>query len=492
MKTALVSDPRASPGEAEPRRWSPPLVVGLAACVLAGAAIAALRTAAGLDLYVPLATCGRLGAAAPIVIRNVRLLSPPDWKPGEPVDVRVERGAIGSVSAAGAIDGSPGERVIDGGGRVMSGGLCDVEVASVFRTATRHPLPLDVYRISLSAQVRSGVTAVRDLGSPPAAGVRLARAVGGTVLGASIERGSPWITPGDPAPDALDPGAHPLEGLALHSPAEAEPLVAELAASGSRWLAISVPPDGLAQEDVRARLDALARAAHAHGLRLAVRALDPAAFDWALAVDAASIDGFAAFSADLTADEAERLAARRVTVVPVAHLARVRDIGSDGAYERDRQTRTIGRASLWGALARIDHQVRTAQLDPAAVVRARERNERWKSNLARLVAARVPVAMGSGAPAAFAFHERPADELEELALSGLTGGALLESAIENGARLLTGDDASATIAVGRAANLVVWECDPGADAACFERPRLVMAGGHVVDGRPTAPARPFL
>ncbi len=426
-----------------------------------------------------------------VLVRAVRVADARDWRATERSDVRIRDGRVVLVAPAGSIAAEPEERVLDGGGRTLTAGLVDVRSEIVFRDPLRRALPPRSVRDSLRAQVRSGVTAVRDLGSPLPAARCLRDALGVRLLGPAATLGGPWLTL-EPGVDlAVDPYRAKLEEWPVGSSGDVVRAIDEIASRGGRWLAVR-PPASLDLPGARERLDEIARGAAARGLGLAVHVVNEDALRWALSVRARSLEGLAAYPGELSPALVDELARSGAVVVPLAHLTRVREVGSTGDYELDRQTRWIGRASWWGGLARLDRSIRARHGDVSERERARARLETFRANLSRLVAAGVPIALGTGSPSAFAFPERPGDEIGELANAGLVGPALADACITAGAELVGERKGAGVVAAGGPADLVMWDCDPIADARCYERPRWVVAAGRVVEGRPTAPARPFL
>lgn len=450
--------------------WGTPLALeGFAACVARGAPLE--RPA--------------------VLLRTVRVADARDWRATERSDVRIRDGRVALVGPAGSLVAEPGERVLDGGGRTLTAGLVDVRSELVFRDPLRRALPPRSVRESLRAQLRSGVTAVRDLGSPLAAATRLRDGLGVRLVGPAATLGGPWLTMETAADLAVDPYHAAVEDWPVDSSRDVVHAIDEVASRGGRWIAVR-PPASLDRPGALERLDEIARGAAARGLGLAVHVASEDTLRWALSVRARSLEGLASYPGELPLALVDEIARSEAVVVPLAHLTRVREVGSTGDYELDRQTRWIGRASWWGELARLDRGIRARHGAVSERERARARLDTFRANLSRLVAAGVPIALGTGSPSAFAFPERPGDEIGELANAGLVGAALAQACITAGAELVSERKGTGVVAAGEPADLVVWACDPVEDARCYERPAWVVAAGRLVEGRPTAPARPFL
>lgn len=466
-------------------------VVGVAPIFLLAAASWAWTRGWAVDALVALVVSVHPEPTRSITLRNVRLASPHPGEPHEAIDMRIEAGSIAAIAPAGSLAPRGDERVLEGEGRALTLGMVDAHVAAVFRDPLRHALPPSLMRDALRLEARAGVTSVRDLGSPQAALRRLAAAMGTRLVGPSITIGGPWLELPGAAGSANDPFRHRAESRRVGSAADVARAVDAAATAAGDWLAVD-PPASVVPSERRALLDAVVAVAKARNLRLAVRALDEPALGWALDAGAASLEELARYPKELTPEQVERIASSGAVVVPLAHLARVAEVGSSGAYERDRQTRWIGRASWWGPLASLDRGIRAAHASLEARTKDRARLEVFRANLVRLGAAGVPIAMGTGAPRPFAFAERPGDEIDALAAAGLTPAELVEIATRSARRLLDESRASARIVVGAPADLVVWDCDPARDVRCFARPRWVIVAGRALDGRNDSPARPFL
>ncbi len=466
-------------------------VVGVAPTFLIAVASWAWTHAWGVDALVARVVRVHPEPVRTITLRNVRLASPLPSEPHDAIDLRVEAGSIAAIGPAGSLVPRGDDRVLDGEGRALTLGMVDAHVAAVFRDPLRHALPPSLVRDALRLEARAGVTSVRDLGSPAAALRRLAIAMGTRLVGPSIEPGGPWLELPGAAGPALDPFRHRTESRPVRSAGDVARAVDDGGFAAGQWLAVDPPANDDTREG-RALLDSVSEAAKAHNLRLAVRALDEPALRWALEVGAESIEELARYPRELTPELVARIAASGAVVVPLAHLARVAEVGSSGAYERDRQTRWIGRASWWGPLASLDRGIRAAHAGADARAADRARVDALRENLAQLRAMGVPIALGTGAPRPFAFAERPGDEIEALAAAGLAPTELVETATRSARRLLDDRHAGARIAVGAAADLVVWDCDPAREVRCFARPRWVIVAGRALDGRNDSPARPFL
>ena len=466
-------------------------LVGAVPIFFAAVAASSWGSPVVLDLFAAVVARGAPLADPPLLLRAVRVADARAWRPTALSDVRVRAGRVSSVAPAGSIVPAPDERIIDGRGRTLTPGLVDARSEIVYRDPLRRALPPSVVRDSLRAQVRAGVTSVRDLGSPLAAAGRLRAALGRRLIGPAAVLSGPWVVLASTPDELDDPHRSALEQRVVEDAGEVTDAVDAAAAGGATWLAVR-PPASLEGPGTRTRLDALAREARARGLDLAVRTVDEASLRWALAAGARSVDELADCPAELPDELIGQIVRSGAVVVPLAHLARVRDVGSNGEYELDKQTRWIGRASWWGELARLDRAIRSRHDGPADRDRAQARLQRLRGNLSRLVAAGVPIAMGTGAPSAFAFPERPGDEIAELVNAGLSGVALAEACTLGGARLVSRDEPLAVVAEGAPASLVVWDCDPLDDARCYQRPAWVVVAGRVVEGRTIQSARPFL
>lgn len=101
------------------------------------------------------------------------------------------------------------------------------------------------------------------------------------------------------------------------------------------------------------------------------------------------------------------------------------------------------------------------------------------ANLARVVAAGIPVAMGTDAGNPLTLHGPSVyAEMEAMQAAGMTPMQVLVAATRNGARALRRDDLG-TVEAGKQADLVILTQDPTANASAFRSITHVIRGGEL-------------
>jgi imidazolonepropionase-like amidohydrolase len=102
------------------------------------------------------------------------------------------------------------------------------------------------------------------------------------------------------------------------------------------------------------------------------------------------------------------------------------------------------------------------------------------ANLRQVVAAGIPVGMGTDAGNPLTLHGPSVHaELEAMQAAGLSATKVLIASTRDAARALGRGEQLGTLEAGKAADLLVLAADPGADAAAFRRLELVVRGGEV-------------
>lgn len=129
----------------------------------------------------------------------------------------------------------------------------------------------------------------------------------------------------------------------------------------------------------------------------------------------------------------------------------------------------------------------TASLDPSLVnqeqlgvraARTAEREAIARANLARLVAAGIPIATGTDAGNPLTLHGPSLyAEMEAMQRAGMTPMQVIVASTATAARAAGLDDVTGTIEPGRSADLLLLAADPAQDVANFRKLRFVMRGG---------------
>lgn len=324
----------------------------------------------------------------------------------------------------------------------LSGGADVEQEAKASDPAARQ----DLIEANALRHLHSGVTAVRDLGSPEDA---VLHAVKGGGLGAAQ---APQIVV---AGAISSPRGHGnfLSRWAV-TPGEYEEAIGAIAGLAARWVklfatggvitsgtlpgATQMEPSLISHVTAAAHRSGLAVAAHAHGRNGITNAID------------AGVDSIEHFSY-LTADEAALLAGSRCTLVSTL-VATERFVSS--------------------------HQRETASPEALAKILAHAPHERAALELA--VTARLPLAVGTDAGTTFNPHGFGMQEQGlHLNRAGMDPASVLRAMTVNGARLLK--DGAGYLDVGRRADILCLDADPLEDLGALYKINEVIVGGRPVD-----------
>jgi imidazolonepropionase-like amidohydrolase len=294
--------------------------------------------------------------------------------------------------------------------------------------------------------LQSGVTTVRDLGSPEDA---VLRAVKGAGLDAAL---APRIVP---AGAISSPAGHGnfLSRWAT-TPGEYEEAINAIAGLAAQWIklfatggvitsgtvpgATQMEPSLIRQVTAAAHRSGLAVAAHAHG-RDGIRNAMQAGVD--------SIEHFSY----LTADEVDLLADSHCTLVSTL-VATERFVSSD-------QREMANPETLAKILAHAPHE---------------------RAALQQAVAARLPLAVGTDAGTTFNPHGFGMQEQAlHLERAGMDLASVLRAITVNGSRLLR--DNAGYLDVGRRADILCLDADPLEDLGALYKINEVILAGRPVD-----------
>lgn len=359
--------------------------------------------------------------------------------------------ADGRIAASGPADGSaPPTGALDLGDEdaTLLPGLIDAHVhLAITNTdpATRAgPPALLALRMVRNghAQLRAGVTTVRDLGAPDGLDRVLRRAYAeGLALGPRLlAAGRPLVAPG---------GHAAYMGRPVANADDARRAVAEAVAAGVDWVKLMVTA-GLSTEGAEAAVqqlpDAVLRAAvaeaHAAGLPVAAHAMAGPGVRAAIVAGVDSLEhGYA-----LDADDVAAMRDHGTTYVP---------------------TRTVVRQVADGL------EIEGSRPPERARAAARRADATHGDAIRRALAAGVPIVAGTDYQ-----HGALPLEVALLAGAGLTPAAALRAATAAAAALLRRPDLG-TLAVGAAADLLVVRGDPLRDVGALRAPLLVVRGGAV-------------
>lgn len=426
------------------------------------------------------AGCGSpVPAPAPteMVIRDVTILSMDDAAPRQgSVLVRGDRIAYAGPTAA--LPPTPNAVTIDGRGRFLVPGLIDMHT-HVSKTRGS----------SLSLLVAKGVTTVRDLGGDHDELLTWRREIeAGTRIGPQLLIAGSYLESASNA--ARQHAAPPSEmvepaertRLGVGTPADAERIVAGLAARGVDHLKIRTTTD-------RATYLAIGTAARRHGLALAGHS-QPYPLDDLLASGQASIEhGFYPPLDDRPGVDRgalfARLAAAGVAIVPTLVVLERLGAPDDAALARqvaEALDPPDGRRIL-SAYLRADWREQLAEQGPERRPVYQRLHEGSRRDLREMRAAGMRLLAGTDIGV---LNVIPGQSLhEELGLlvrdAGMTPLDALRAATREAAVFLRREREIGTIAVGRRADLVLLDADPRADIAHVSRIHAVVLRGRLFD-----------
>jgi len=434
------------------------------------------------------------GADDDLIIGDVTVIDGTGAAPRPHQDVIIEDGRITRIveHSGGAPRRAPGgPAVIDGRGLTLLPGFVDAHVHVGGDGAPRGVRGLDVEE-NLERLLRVGVTTAFDMGGDAQTMRTLAERVDeGTLAGPRLKHTHLVITAKDGYPlslaDELMDAPAWLVRLALPQVAAVDdigPILDEVDDAGVDFVKIMVDRVPAVEPMLdEALLTALVKEARARGHTVAVHAghVDDAVI---AARAGATMLAHLPRRGRFTADQVQALKDSGVVVVTTAAMWET---------TADLLERRFTPSALDAALVPAD--VLAAVQDPpdAAVIQTMRddlvaaRADR-AANLADLIAAGVPLAVGTDSPIpgtwAGSSYEK---ELSTLVAAGLGPMPLIMAMTSTPARLVPGS-AFGVVRAGARADLVLVEGDPLQDPLTLSRPRHILLAGRVVE--PTAPLPP--
>ena len=128
----------------------------------------------------------------------------------------------------------------------------------------------------------------------------------------------------------------------------------------------------------------------------------------------------------------------------------------------------------------LNERVREPQAVDERAERLAQRAATTAANLRQVVAAGIPVVMGTDAGNPLTLHGPSVyAELEAMQAAGMSAAQVVVAATRDAARALGRGDRFGTLETGKAADLLVLGADPAVDVAAFRRLELVVRGGEV-------------
>lgn len=465
------------------------IVVGLALLLLLGAGLVALKLRLGLG---PLLDTPSLVRAAPsaeaLLFRDVTLFDGSEraLQPHRDVLVRGER-IVSVTPTGGAVPA--GAAVIPTSGCTLLPGFIDAHT----HVAGSGAPPWSPQRVTtahnLEAYVYAGVTTVYMLGGLAGEMAALRREVEqGKLVGPQLYYTHLMLTTpgGHPVVVGRELSPWPLSaiGAALipqpRDAAEAEQAVAKTVARNVHFIKVMV--DSLPPSAPRMQapvLKAIVAAAHRRGHKVFAHI---GTSEDALLAARSGVDVLAhgIYRGQLTAAQAQELAQFKIPVVyTLAGFVRTAQLGRGEFVPSALDEATVPAAILAALHGDVGRRFGQSPALAEFVRALWESEPLWPGNVRALLAAGVPLLIGTDSPlpAVFpgsAFHA----ELRMLAAAGVPSAELLHAATGRAADVLGLD--SGRIQAGKVADLVLVRGDPLADIGAAEQIELIVLRGRLV------------
>ena len=432
----------------------------------------AAATAAGV-----IAVRSQPPAGSSFVIDNVGIVSMAG--PGVQVgSVLVRDGRIAYVGSATGLKDASRARVIDGTGRFLIPGLIDMHT-HVSKTRAS----------SLALLVAHGVTTVRDLGGDHEELLRWKRDLAaGTRVGPTLRVAGPYLESAanaarqhnTPPAEMVEPVERTRMGVA--SPAEAERVIAAIAARGVDHLKIRTTQD-------RETYLAIGAAARRHGLAL-IGHWQPYSLEDFFASGQRSVEH--AFYPPLDKRPPaerralfERMAGDGIAYVPTLVVLERMGTPDEEGLKRivEEAGKPAGGQRRLSAFTRADWREQLAEQGPGRRQAYQQFLADTRRDLAEMRAAGVRVLAGTDSGV---LNVVPGEAMhEELRLlvrdAGMTALEALQAATSSAAAFMGIDREAGSVAVGKRADLILLDCNPLEDISRVSQIAGVAVGGRWFD-----------
>lgn len=419
-------------------------------------------------------------------------------------------GRIVGAGGAGTIEVPADATVIDVTGKTIMPGMIEGNSHIIFDGQSNHPAYFagryrDYYEIgarNLNASLMQGITTSRDTMDPLEEMIRLREDVeSGLIAGSRLfTSGTILNYPGvyrmfDDPTDSVFEGI-PAEGVEYAKAAMVLPvrdgphgreIVADYAERGADFIKVSSHsgPENIPPELSTEALTEIVEEAHARGLRVTthtssipsiVAVLDAGvdAMEHPTLVAEEEVGPQGEFSDELVQRFVDQnvysvslMVVREVYVTYMEDPSRL----EDPWYIRHAPADMVQEAREWVA--------RDLASDPEALEKQRAGYELGRENLAKLIAAGAPVAMGTDKGTRLNFHEsgNHVRELEIFTELGMSPMEAIVSATRRGAELLGMEDEFGTIEAGKLADVIVVDGNPLEDIWALRDVDLVFKEG---------------
>jgi len=444
------------------------------------------------------------------VLTGGQLIDGTGAPPVEDGVVVMRGGRIVAAGAAGAVDVPADATMIDVSGKTIMPGMIEGNSHIIFDGQSNHPAYFagryrDYYEIgarNLNASLMQGITTSRDTMDPLEEMIRLREDVeSGLIAGSRLfTSGTILNYPGvyrmfDDPTDSVFEGI-PAEGVEYAKAAMVLPvrdgphgreIVADYAERGADFIKVSSHsgPENIPPELSTEALTEIVEEAHARGLRVTthtssiksiVAVLDAGvdAMEHPTLVAGEEVGPQGEFSDELVQRFVDQnvysvslMVVREVYVTYMEDPSRL----EDPWYIRHAPGDMVQEAREWVA--------RDLASDPEALEKQRAGYELGRENLAKLIAAGAPIAMGTDKGTRLNFHEsgNHVRELEIFTELGMTPMEAIVSATRRGAELLGMEDEFGTIEAGKLADVIVVDGDPLEDIWALREVDLVFKEG---------------
>lgn len=419
-------------------------------------------------------------------------------------------GRIVAAGPAGSVEVPSGAAVIDASGKTVMPGMIEGNSHIIFDGQSNHPAYfagryLDYYEIgarNLNASLMQGITTSRDTMDPLEEMIRLREDVeSGLIAGSRLfTSGTILNYPGvnrmfDDPTDSVFAGI-PAEGveyakaamvLPVRDGAHGREIVADYAERGVDFIKVSAHsgPDNEPPVLSTEALTEIVDEAHQRGLRVTthtssiesiVAVLDAGvdAMEHPTLVSPEEVGPQSEFSDELVQRFVDQnVYSVSLMVVLEVYVTYMEDPSrlEDPWYIRHAPADMVQEAREWVA--------RDLAADPDALEKQRAGYELGRLNLARLIAAGAPIAMGTDKGTRLNFHEsgNHVRELEIFIELGMTPMDAIVSATRRGAELLGMEDEFGTIEAGKLADVIVVDGNPLEDIWALREVDMVFKEG---------------
>ncbi len=438
---------------------------------------------------------------AVLVVRDARVFTATSHEALEHHDVVVADGKIQALRPTG--EALPaGAVVVEGAGRTLMPGLVDAHAHAFVIAAPPWFLVWPEPEHVLQELLYAGTTTYHDMCAPLDDVIALrGRIERGEVLGPRMFPAGPMLTAPEGYPVSLTSKILPwlfawssrrTHSRELGDPTAAAAVVDDFAAHGVALIKVVVAatPDGTPVL-APAVLDAIVKAAHGHGLKVAAH-IDTA--DNALYAARHGVDLLVhgVHSTELTAEQAAELASLKVMVAPtLLTFERIDQLGRQQVVFSKLEQESIA-PNVQHAMT---HMPEGYTLDEGLmswmVHLSEHRDARLVQNTKRMFDAGIPILVGTdGQGSDGSFPAGIHLEMRMLVQAGVPNADVLLGATSGGARMLLDHPSFGTIEVGKDADLLLVEGNPLEDMSATERIVTLVQGGRILQRvPPTTTAR---